>query len=78
MQTGDLLGSGTISGAEKSSRGSLLELSEGGKVPLTLEDGQTRTFVEDGDLVSIHGYAQAEEFRIGFGLCEGRVLMPDA
>ncbi len=78
MQTGDLLGSGTISGPHKSSCGSLLELSEGGKVPLILEDGQVRTFLEDGDLVSIHGYAQAEEFRIGFGLCEGRVLMSDA
>lgn len=74
MRTGDLLGSGTISGPNKENRGSLLELSWGGKEPFTLDSGQTRSFIEDGDTLVLHGAAKAEDFTIGFGTCEGTVL----
>jgi fumarylacetoacetase len=73
MTVGDLLGSGTISGPEKDSRGSLLELSWGGKEPITLSNGATRSFLEDGDVLTIRGHAQAEDYRIGFGECTGRL-----
>ena len=74
MRTGDLLGSGTISGQDRSSFGSLLELSWGGDEPFTLEDGTTRTFIEDGDTLALHGHAQGAGYRIGFGSCVGTVL----
>ncbi|WP_411976122.1 fumarylacetoacetase [Sulfitobacter faviae] len=73
MNAGDLLGSGTISGPEKSQRGSLLELSWGGKEPITLADGSTRSFVEDGDTLTLTGHAQGDGFRVGFGACTGKV-----
>jgi len=74
MNTGDLLGSGTISGAEKHQRGSLLELSWGGKEPITLDTGETRTFIEDGDTMTLRGHAQGDGFRVGFGDCAGTIL----
>jgi len=74
MNIGDLLGSGTISGPEKDSRGSLLELSWGGKEPLTLEGGETRSFLEDGDTLDLSGAAKGDGFTIGFGPCSGTVL----
>ena len=74
MNVGDLLGSGTISGPTPDSRGSLLELSWGGKDPITLPSGQTRSFLEDGDVLVLRGHAQAEGYRIGFGACAGRIL----
>lgn len=74
METGDLLGSGTISGPGKGSFGSLLELSWGGKEPITLDTGETRSFLEDGDELTLTGYAQASDHRVGFGLCAGRIL----
>ncbi|NUH66591.1 fumarylacetoacetase [Sulfitobacter sp. S0837] len=73
MNAGDLLGSGTISGPEKSQRGSLLELSWGGKEPITLADGSTRSFVEDGDTLTLTGHAQGDGFRVGFGSCSGKI-----
>ncbi|SMY09921.1 fumarylacetoacetase [Flavimaricola marinus] len=73
MNVGDLLGSGTISGPDKDSRGSLLELSWGGKEPLTLDTGETRTFIEDGDTLVLHGAAKGDGYQIGFGTCEGRI-----
>ena len=73
MRVGDLLGSGTISGPEKASRGSLLELSWGGKEPIDIEGG-TRSFIEDGDTLTLRGHAQGDGFRIGFGDCVGQVL----
>jgi len=73
MNAGDLLGSGTISGPEKSQRGSLLELSWGGKEPITLADGSSRSFVEDGDTLTLTGHAQGDGFRIGFGSCTGKI-----
>lgn len=74
MNTGDLLGSGTISGPEKSQFGSLLEITWGGKEPLTLDTGETRTFIEDGDTLTLTGWAQGDGYRIGFGECAGKIL----
>lgn len=73
MNVGDLLGSGTISGPEKGNRGSMLELSWGGKEPLDIAGG-TRSFIEDGDTISMRGAALGEGYRIGFGPCAGRVI----
>jgi len=75
LAPGDLLGTGTLSGLNPSEAGSLLELSEGGKAPITLSNGETRTFLEDGDEVIFRGACRREGFRqIGFGECRGRVL----
>ncbi|UOA16166.1 MULTISPECIES: fumarylacetoacetase [Sulfitobacter] len=73
MNAGDLLGSGTISGPEKSQRGSLLELSWGSKEPIPLADGSRRSFVEDGDTLTLTGHAQGDGFRVGFGSCTGKI-----
>ena len=73
MRVGDLLGSGTISGPERHNRGALLELSWGGKEPITLDTGETRTFVEDGDTLALRGHAQGDGYRVGFGACVGMV-----
>ena len=74
MNVGDLLGSGTISGPTKPERGSLLELSWGGKEPLTLDSGETRTFIEDGDTLTLQGAAKGDGYTIGFGDCTGTLL----
>ncbi|MDN0082774.1 fumarylacetoacetase [Crenobacter sp. SG2305] len=75
LQPGDLLGSGTESGPTPEEAGSLLELTIGGKQSLTLPNGETRRFLEDGDAVILRGYCeQAGAARIGFGEAVGRVL----
>ena len=74
MNAGDLLGSGTISGPTKESRGSLLELSWGGKEPLTLDTGEERSFIADGDTLTLKGTAKGKGYTIGFGDCTGTVL----
>lgn len=74
MSTGDLLGSGTISGPEKDQFGSLLELTWGGRDPLKLATGETRTFIEDGDTLALDGWAQGDGYRVGFGACVGKIL----
>ena len=74
MNVGDLLGSGTISGPTPDSRGSLLELSWGGNEPITLETGESRSFVEDGDTLTLRGAALGDGYRVGFGECRGQVL----
>ena len=74
MTPGDLLGSGTISGPEKHQRGSLLELSWGGKEPLTLDTGETRSFLADGDTLTLQGAAHGDGYTIGFGACTGTIL----
>ena len=72
---GDLIGSGTVSGPEKSSWGSLLELTARGREPLALPGGEKRGFIEDGDEIIFRGYCAKEGFaRIGFGECRGIVL----
>jgi fumarylacetoacetase len=78
MQVGDLIGSGTISGPTRDSRGSLLELSWAGAEPMKLESGESRTFLENGDTVTLTGYAQGEGYRIGFGECIGEILASPA
>jgi fumarylacetoacetase len=75
LQPGDLLGSGTLSGPTPAESGSLLELSLGGKQPISLPGDETRTFLEDGDAVTIRGWCEAPgRARIGFGEVTGRVL----
>jgi fumarylacetoacetase len=74
MRVGDLLGSGTISGAEPGARGSLLEMSWGGKEPVTLDTGETRSFIEDGDTLTLRGAALGNGYRVGFGACTGQIL----
>jgi len=75
LRPGDLIASGTVSGPERSASGCLLELSTGGREPITLADGETRAFLEDGDEVVLSGRCEREGFRgIGFGTCTGRVL----
>ncbi len=73
MNAGDLLGSGTISGPEKSEFGSLMELSWAGRAPLTLDTGETRTFIEDNDTLILRGAALGDGYQIGFGTCEGTI-----
>jgi fumarylacetoacetase len=74
LRTGDLFASGTVSGADREQRGSFLELSWNGSEPVTLEDGSTRTFLEDGDEVTISAWAPgAGGSRIGFGAVTGRI-----
>lgn len=73
MRVGDLLGSGTISGPARDQTGALLEMTEGGKSPVTV-NGEPRSFIEDGDTIDLHGFAQGEGYRIGFGPCSGRIL----
>jgi fumarylacetoacetase len=74
VRAGDLMGSGTISGPTKNSFGSMLELTWGGKEPITLKDGTTRTFFNDGDNVIIRGYCKNNKVRIGFGKCTGKIM----
>jgi fumarylacetoacetase len=74
MRTGDLLGSGTISGTEPASRGCLLELAWNGRDPVPLTGGGTRSWLADGDTVILRGHGRAEGYRIGFGQASGRVL----
>ena len=76
VRAGDLMGSGTISGPTKDSFGSMLELTWGGKEPIILEDGSSRTFFNDGDIVSLTGYCSKDNVRIGFGNCTGKLLPP--
>ena len=75
LQEGDLLGTGTLSGPGPSQAGSLLELSGGGKVPLTLANGETRTFLQDGDTLTLKAWGEKPGARrIGLGACSGTVL----
>jgi fumarylacetoacetase len=72
---GDLIGTGTLSTDSDSGLGSLLEISRGGKQPIELPGGETRTFLEDGDEVTLRAWCEAEgAVRIGFGECVGRVV----
>lgn len=75
LTAGDLLGTGTLSGPLPEQAGSLLELSQGGKVPITLSNGEQRTFLQDGDRVRLRAFCQREGARrIGFGDCSATVL----
>ncbi|WP_338410041.1 fumarylacetoacetase [uncultured Flavobacterium sp.] len=74
VNSGDMMGSGTISGPTPDSYGSMLELSWGGKNPLKLNDGSERKFINDNDTVIMRGYCKNDEVRIGFGECAGKLL----
>ena len=75
LQAGDLIGSGTLSGTTPDSLGSLIELTQGGKKPLDLRNGETRTFLENGDEVIQRGRCTREGYAtIGFGEAAGRIV----
>jgi fumarylacetoacetase len=75
MRVGDLLGSGTISGFDEGTYGSLLEQNRAGKQSILLSDGEERKFVDDGDTITIRGWAgEAEDELVGFGECTGLIL----
>jgi fumarylacetoacetase len=75
LQPGDLLGSGTLSGPTLDQAGALIELTVGGKNPLQLPNGESRTYLEDGDAIAIRGWCEKDgAARIGFGECIGTVL----
>ncbi|MGE4316990.1 fumarylacetoacetase [Acinetobacter sp.] len=74
VQVGDLMGSGTISGPAPDSYGSLLEITWNATKPLTLSNGEQRTFIQDGDTVIMKGHCEKDGLRIGFGEVSGKVL----
>lgn len=74
VRCGDLMGSGTISGSTPDSFGSMLELAWKGTKPLTMNDGSERRFIQDGDTVTMRGFCQNDEVRIGFGEVSAKIL----
>ena len=74
MQTGDIFASGTISGSDKDSYGSMLELTWAGATPIKLPSGEERTFICDGDSVAINGWCENNDYRIGFGSVVATIL----
>ena len=74
INIGDLYASGTISGKEKHSYGSMLELTWRGANPLKMKDGTERKFIQDGDIVKLRGRCQKGDVSIGFGACEGKIV----
>ena len=77
LESGDLLASGTISGATEESRGCMLELTWRGANPLKLPNGETRKWLEDGDTLSITGWCDGGGYRVGFGEVSGQILPAD-
>ncbi len=76
VNSGDMMGSGTISGSEATSFGSMLELTWGGKNPITMADGTERKFINDNDTVIMKGFCKNNEVRIGFGEVSSKLLPP--
>jgi fumarylacetoacetase len=74
VNSGDMMGSGTISGPTPDSYGSMLELTWRGEKPITLSDGSQRKFINDNDTVILKGYCENEAVRIGFGECSAKLL----
>lgn len=74
VRVGDLMGSGTISGVDKSARGSLLELTWNMTEAIELVGGQTRYFIEDGDTIIMRGHCEKDGIRVGFGEVRGKIL----
>ena len=74
INVGDLYSSGTISGKDKGSFGSMIELTWDGSHPLKLPDGSTRTYIEDHDTIILRGYGEREGLRVGFGEASVRIL----
>ena len=73
VRSGDMYGSGTISGPTKDSYGSMLELTWRGENPIKMSDGTERKFINDGDTVILRGFCEKDKVRIGFGECKGRI-----
>lgn len=73
LRPGDLFGSGTISGTESGTEGSILEQTKGGKVPISLQGGEERKFLQDGDSIVIRGWYGKENARVGFGEVSGKI-----
>ena len=73
MNVGDLLGSGTISGPDKGSYGSLLEITWAGKEKMELPSGEERVYLQDGDYVNLEGVCKGDGYVIGFGECSGKI-----
>jgi fumarylacetoacetase len=74
INIGDLYGSGTISGKDENSYGSMLELAWMGTKPIKMKDGSERKFINDGDTVTMRGFAQKDDIRVGFGEVSAKVL----
>jgi fumarylacetoacetase len=75
LQPGDLIGTGTLSTDSDEGLGSLIEISRGGKQPISLPGGETRSFLEDGDEIVLRAWCERDgAVRIGFGECTGRVV----
>ena len=74
VEVGDMMGSGTISGSTPDSYGSMLEIAWNATKPVTLNGGETRSFIEDGDTVIMKGYSEKDGIRVGFGEVRGQVL----
>lgn len=74
VNSGDMMGSGTISGEAPDSFGSMLELTWGGKNPIKMLDGSERKFIQDHDTVVLRGYCKNDQVRIGFGECSSKLL----
>jgi fumarylacetoacetase len=67
VRIGDLMASGTISGPDRDSLGSMLEITLGGKQPVALANGETRAFIHDGDTLTLRGWSEKGDVRVGFG-----------
>ena len=78
LSVGDLMASGTISGPDPGSMGCLLEITQNGTKPLTLKSGDKRSWIEDGDSVTLRGFAEKNGVRVGFGECVGKVIKAGA
>jgi fumarylacetoacetase len=74
VKVGDIMASGTISGKDNKAYGSLLELSWGGTKTIQLKNGQTRTFLEDNDTITLKGVAKRDFIKVGFGEVSGKIL----
>jgi fumarylacetoacetase len=74
INIGDMMASGTISGKSKDSYGSMLEITWGGKNPISLNNGLERKFIEDNDTVIMRGYSQKGDIRVGFGEVRAKIL----
>jgi fumarylacetoacetase len=76
LDTGDLLGTGTVSSGGPGAQGCLYEATRDGQVAVELENGGKRVYLEDGDEVELTGWCQGDGYRVGFGTCTGRILPP--
>jgi fumarylacetoacetase len=74
FNVGDMCASGTISGKDASSYGSMLEITWRGSKPITMPDGSERKFIQDNDILTLRGFAEKDGIRVGFGEVSGKIL----